>query len=230
MTSKELDMLGNYSEVANKLGQQAGHKKWEIVKAAAGLFIRKGTLNTGVRDISEASGITVGTLYHYFKSKDDIIKAFLDFAVQGTNEFVKMTTEALAKLQPEEALRRAISLYIEYTNEAQSIVLFWHQETRNLPPDQRGRLMENEMVLASLFEKLIERGRQEGIYKIEDAALAAHNIIVLGDMWAFRRWWLGRRYTSDQYIQKQIEFILHGLCDGGIEKKHDTVKEVRGKQ
>jgi AcrR family transcriptional regulator len=216
MTSKELDMLGIYGEIANKLGQQAGEKKWEIVKAAAELFIRKGTLNTGVRDIAEASGMTVGTLYHYFKSKDDIIKSFLDFAIEGTNEFVKVTAEALAKLQPEEALRRAIGLYMEYTNEARSIVLFWHQETRNLPPDQRKRLMDNEMVLASLFEKLIERGRQKGIYQIEDPALAAHNIIVLGDMWAFRRWWLGPRYTSEQYFQTQIEFILHGLHNGSL--------------
>ena len=222
--------MGGFSEVADKLGQRADSKKWEIVKAAAGLFIRKGTLNTGVRDIAEASGITVGTLYHYFKSKDDIITAFLDFAVLGTNEFVSMTTEALAKLQPQEALRRAIRLYIEYTNEAQSIVLFWHQETGNLPPDQRKRLMENEMVLASLFEKLIERGRQEGIYTIDDAALAAHNIIVLGDMWAFRRWWLGRRYTPDQYIGKQIEFILHGLSNGSMKVIEEPEKEVRRKQ
>ena len=229
MTSDDLKMLSNYREVADKLGQQVGEKKWEIVKAAAGLFIRKGTLNTGVRDIAEASGITVGTLYHYFKSKDDIIKAFLDFAVLGTNEFINMTAEALAKLKPEEALRRAISLYLEYTNEAQSIVLFWHQETRNLPDEERKRLLDNEMVLASMFEKLVERGCKEGVFKTEDPALAAHNIIVLGDMWAFRRWWLGRRYTSDQYIQKQTEFILHGLCNGGIEDKQDAVKEVHAK-
>jgi len=216
MTSNELDMLGGYEEVADKLGQRAGHKKWEIVKAAAGLFIRKGILNTGVRDIAEASGITVGTLYHYFKSKDDIITAFLDFAVMGTNEFVKMTSQVLAKLKPDEAMKRAIRLYMEYTNEAQSIVLFWHQETRNLPPDQRKRLMENDMVLASLFERLIELGREKGIYKIEDAALAAHTIIVLGDMWAFRRWWLGRRYTSEQFIARQTEFILHGLHTGSL--------------
>jgi len=218
MTSDDLKMLSNYREVADKLGQQVGEKKWEIVKAAAGLFIRKGTLNTGVRDIAEASGITVGTLYHYFKSKDDIIKAFLDFAVLGTNEFINMTAEALAKLKPEEALRRAISLYLEYTNEAQSIVLFWHQETRNLPEGERKRLLENEMALATMLEKLVERGCKEGVFKTEDTALAAHNIIVLGDMWAFRRWWLGRRYTSEQYIQKQIEFILHGLCNGSMEK------------
>ena len=172
----------------------------------------------------------MGTLYHYFKSKDDIISAFLDSAVQGTNDFVRETTRVLVKMQPEEALRRAIQLYIDYVDEAQNIVLFWHQETRNLPPGQRDRLLENEMVLASLFEKLVERGRKTGIFTIEDPALAAHSIIVLGDMWAFRRWWLGRRYSSGQYIQKQVEFILRGLRDGSYEVKEDFHKEVRRKK
>jgi TetR/AcrR family transcriptional regulator, cholesterol catabolism regulator len=188
-----------------------GDKRWEIVKGAASLFIRKGYLNTGVREIAEAGGITVGTLYHYFKSKDEIIKAFLDFAVAGTNEFVRETAKVLLHMEPEAALGRAIELYIDYVNEAQNIVLFWHQETRNLVPEQRQRLLDNEAVLAELFEKLIKRGQEAGVFKMEDASLAAHNIIVLGDMWAFRRWWLGRRYTPAQYIKKQTEFILNGL-------------------
>jgi hypothetical protein len=49
-------------------------------------------------------------------------------------------------------------------------------------------------------------------------------------MWAFRRWWLGRRYSSGQYIQKQVEFILRGLRDGSYAVKEDFHKEVRGKK
>ena len=230
MKKNELDRLAAFQDGSVPEGYFGNEKKWEIVKAAAALFIKRGTVNTGVREIAEAGGITVGTLYHYFKSKDDIISAFLDSAVQGTNDFVRETTRVLVKMQPEEALRRAIRLYIDYVDEAQNIVLFWHQETRNLPPGQRDRLLENEMVLASLFEKLVERGRKTGIFTIEDPALAAHSIIVLGDMWAFRRWWLGRRYTSGQYIQKQVDFILRGLRDGSYEVKEDFHKEVRRKK
>jgi AcrR family transcriptional regulator len=63
---------GYYSEDV-PVGLFGSEKKWEITKAAAALFIKKGTVNTGVREIAEASGITVGTLYHYFKSKEEII-------------------------------------------------------------------------------------------------------------------------------------------------------------
>jgi len=38
--------------------------------------------------------------------------------------------------------------------------------------------------------------------------LAAHNISVLGHMWTFRRWFLARHYSIDDYIELQTEFIL----------------------
>jgi len=224
------NLKSDLSDEQRFAGYPIGDKHWEIVKGAASLFIRKGYLNTGVREIAEASGITVGTLYHYFKSKDEIIKAFLDYAVAGTNEFVRETTKVLLHMEPEAALRRAIELYIDYVNEAQNIVLFWHQETRNLIAEQRQRLLDNEAVLAQLFENLVERGQKAGIFKMEDAKLAAHNIIVMGDMWAFRRWWLGRRYTSDQYIHKQTEFIFQGLRNGKSVRQAGKPGEVRARK
>ena len=46
---------------------------------------------------------------------------------------------------------------------------------------------------------------------MEESALdlAAHNISVLGHMWAFRRWLLSRYYTIDEYIEIQTGFILN---------------------
>jgi hypothetical protein len=36
----------------------------------------------------------------------------------------------------------------------------------------------------------------------------AHNITVLGHMWTFRRWFLARHYTIDDYIDLQVDFII----------------------
>ena len=225
-------MRDNTDEVGETLkrispSQPYGEKKWEIVQAAAKLFIKKGTFNTGVRDIAEASGITVGTLYHYFKSKDDIIAAFMDFAVYGTDSFIAAATEILDKMGPKEALRLAIVRYFDYVNEAQNIVLFWHQETKNLKPELRNKLLDNELVLMSLFERIIERGSVAGVFRAVDTKLMAHNVIVLGDMWAFRRWDLSRHFTSDEFIKRQVDFILHSLCDGSVDtgKKSGEVKD-----
>ena len=206
--------------------QPYGEKKWEIVQAAAKLFIKKGIFNTGVRDISAASGITVGTLYHYFKSKDDIIAAFMDFSVYGTETFLKAAPEILNTMGPREALKQSIQRYIEYVDEAQNIVLFWHQETKSVQPELRKKLLDNELVLIGLLGDIIERGQKTGVFNSAvDPRLAAHNIIVMGD----RRWDLGKRYTSDQFVKRQVEFILRSLCDGVVESENESgeVKEKR---
>jgi AcrR family transcriptional regulator len=211
-------------------GYFGNEKKWEIVKAAAALFIKKGTVNTGVREIAEAGGITVGTLYHYFKSKEEIIASFMDFAVSGTNDFLKQAETRLANVEPRKALRQAMGLYMDFTNEAQNIVLFWHQETRNLSHELRKRLLDNEFVLAGAFEKIIIRGQQAGVFKVKNSWLAAHNVIIMCDMWAFRRWALGRRMTAEQFKHEQIDFIFTGLCGDYEEAAGSGHKEVKSKK
>lgn len=191
-------------------------KKWQIVQAAAALFIKQGTVNTGVREIAEASGITVGTLYHYFKSKDDIIAAFMDYAMIGTNTFYEEVEVMLKNTEPMKALKSAIKMYFGYTNEAQNVILFWHQETRNLSIELRNRLLNNECVLLSVYEKILEKGCEKGVFKVKNTRLAAHNIIVMADMWSFRRWDLKHRITAEQYLKEQTDFILHGLCEGTL--------------
>ena len=193
-----------------------GQKRWKIVMAAAELFIKKGSINTGVRDIAEASGITIGTIYYYFKSKDDIIDAFVDYSLYGTDYFQKVAPAVLNAVGPEEGLRLAIKGYTEYVDRAQNIVLFWHQETKNVRQEVRKRLLDNERVLMGLFENMIEIGKQRGVFNpTVDSRLAAHNILAMTDMWAFRRWDIGRQYSLDSFIDKEIDFIMRGLSGQG---------------
>lgn len=227
MKKNENDSLAAFRDGGIPAGYFGYEKKWEIVKAAAELFIKKGTVNTGVRDIAEASGITVGTLYHYFKSKEEIISSFLDFAVLATEDFRKTAETGLAGAEPRQALKQAMRLYMDFTAEAQSIVLFWHQETRNLSHELRQRLLDNEYVLADVFEKIIRTGQQAGTFKVKDSWLTAHNIIIMCDMWAFRRWALGRRLTAEQFKNEQVDFILAGLCGESGEAAVPARKEVK---
>lgn len=206
--------LKKKNPIVSKIGKR--DKKWYIVQAAAKLFIKQGTVNTGVRDIAEASGITVGTLYHYFRSKEEIIASFMDYAVEGTNDFYAHCEKMLASTEPLKALKIAIDLYFSYTDEAQNVILFWHQETRNLSIELRNRLLDNECVLLSIFEKIIDKGCAAGVFKVSNKRLVAHNIIVMADMWSFRRWDLKHFINADEYRRAQTEFILHGICKGKL--------------
>jgi AcrR family transcriptional regulator len=204
-----------------------GHKKWNIVLAAAKLFINKGLVNTGVRDIAEASGITIGPIYYYFKSKDDIVDAFVDYCIFGTDYFKKVIPVIVGAVGPEEGLRAAIRSQIEGIVKTRDITLFWYQETKNINAEARKKLLDNERKQTTLFENIIDIGKERGVFSSSvDSRLAAHNIIMLADMWALRGWDIGKQYTPESFIDKQVDFIMRSLYDEELvrAKKNRGVK------
>src|SRR3954454_5166438 len=56
-------------------GQPASNKREDVLAAAVSCFAAHGLAGTGMRDIARAAGLTEGTLYHYFASKDALIDA-----------------------------------------------------------------------------------------------------------------------------------------------------------
>lgn len=199
----------------------------QIIKAATALFVKKGYLKTTVREIARHSGITVGTLYHYVTSKDEILSLIQEEESSAINELIQETQKALSQLGPVEALRLAIKLYISYVDEIQDRVLFWYHESGNLQSGQRAKLIRNDELIAETFEKILVAGCQSGEFRPHDTKLVSHNIIVLGDMWAFRRWFLRKHCNASQFAQKQSDFILHSLCQGNHQtdgKKTDMKK------
>ena len=53
--------------------------KGKIIDAAMKLFLEKGYENTTMQDIVEASGMSKGAIYHYFKSKQEIVAYLSDY-------------------------------------------------------------------------------------------------------------------------------------------------------
>src|SRR6188768_4248813 len=71
-------------------------KREAILRAAIKVFAGKGYFNSKVADIASAAGIADGTVYLYFKSKDEILHSIFDqamaeFIAQGRNEIAGIT-------------------------------------------------------------------------------------------------------------------------------------------
>jgi len=191
----------------------ADSRRQQIIKAATKLFAKKGYLKTTVREIARDSGITVGTLYHYFSSKNDILSLIQEEASAGIDNFIQETEEALSQLGPTEALRLAIGRYFSMANESEELILFWYHETRNLQPSHQEQLLQHDELLGEAFKRILDAGCQSGEFKQHDTTLTAHDIIVLGDMWAFRRWFLRKHYTFAEYAAEQTDLILSAISN-----------------
>jgi AcrR family transcriptional regulator len=188
-------------------------RRGQIADAAVQLFVRQGFHKTTTRQIARAAGVSIGSLYEYFACKEDILY-LVCHAIHS--EVERGVSEALASAEGgRQALAGVIREYFLVCHRMSDFILLIYQETRSLPSQWQKRVLENELRITGLFvQVLAEIGGSGGLPKLDErfVELAAHNISVLGHMWTFRRWFLSRHYTIDDYIRQQTEFIL-GLIE-----------------
>jgi AcrR family transcriptional regulator len=190
-------------------------RRRQIVDAAVQLFIEKGFHKTTTREIARAGGLSIGSLYEYVVSKEDILYLVCD-AIHA--EMQRGMTEALERAaRGVNPLAEVVREYFLVCNRMSDHILLIYQETQSLPHKWRKVVLENEVRITGLFTRVLTRLMDEGAIPQLPAAsvdLIAHNIAVLGHMWTFRRWFLSCHYTIEDYVRLQTEGIL-GMCRAG---------------
>jgi hypothetical protein len=183
-------------------------RRKEIVNAAVDLFVRKGFHRTTIREIAQKFGMSVGTLYEYIRTKEDILILVCDYI----NSTVRMRVKPSVEITKDSAqsLINAIEIYYRIIDELQDYIIFLYQETKSLSHENRKYIFKSEEDMTQIFVNILKHGVEQGSFKIDEKniLLTAHNIMVLGQMWAFRRWALRKNYTLDLYIETQSKSIL----------------------
>ena len=109
------------------------------------------------------------------------------------------------------ALAASIRAFFLVCDRLSDHIVLIYQEIHCLPSKWRNIVLDNEKKVTDLFSRILADQAGKGELCIADRnalELAAHNISVLGHMWAFRRWLLSAQYSIDQYIEIQTRFIL----------------------
>jgi AcrR family transcriptional regulator len=184
-------------------------RRLQIVDAAVRLFIEKGFHKTTTREIAQTAGISIGLLYEYVASKEDVLYLVCE-AIHA--EVEHGVVEALKRARKgRDVLAEMLREYFLVCDRMSDHILLIYQETRTLPQQWRKRVLENEVKITGIFVEtlrhLIESGDLPHLDK-QSIILIAHNISVLGHMWTFRRWFLTRHYSIEDYIKLQTDFIL----------------------
>lgn len=184
-----------------------------IVDAAVGLFVSKGFHQTTTREIARAAGFSIGSLYEYVASKEDVLYLVCD-AIHGEME-ARLREQIGEGAITLESLKRAVDAYLRVCDRMQDSILLIYRETASLTGESQRYVLRNEERITEIFTRILADGADRGVFQLKDhrtAQLMAHNIIVLGHMWAFRRWFLRDKYGLDDYIAHQTSLVVRELC------------------
>jgi AcrR family transcriptional regulator len=190
-------------------------RRRQIADAAVQLFIDKGFHKTTTRQIASAAGFSIGSLYEYFASKEDILYMVCE-SIHA--EVERGVTAAMSQAEGgRDALAKIIHEYFMVCHRMSDFILLIYQETQSLPAQWQKRVLENELRITGLFvEALAGIAKSDDLINLAEnnLELAAHNIVILGHMWTFRRWYLAHHYSIEDYIQLQSD-IIFGMFTGG---------------
>jgi len=194
-------------------------RRRQIAAAAVQLFVEKGFHKTTTRQIAQAADISIGSLYEYFTTKEDILYIVCDFI---HTEMEQGVASAMADASGgRDALAKVIREYFMVCHRMSDFILMIYQETQSLPRQWQRRVLENELRITGLLVGVLARLSQSGeLPHLDERSieLTAHNIVVMGHMWTFRRWFLGKHYGIEDYIALQTAAILR-MCTG---EKHSS--------
>ncbi len=209
-----MEMNTDSREVVTNIKNQelVKERRRQIVDAAVKLFIDHGYHKTTTRALAKATGLSIGSLYEYVSTKDDVL--FL-VCIAIHTEVEHGVKEALARpTVGKAALAEVIREFFLVCNRMSDHVLLMYQVTHFLPLKWQEKVLEAELRITNLFIEAMRELRALGkIPQLDDDTiiLIGHNISVIGHTWAFRRWYFAKQFTIEQYIEQQTEFIMSFL-------------------
>ncbi|MCG8473596.1 MAG: TetR/AcrR family transcriptional regulator [Desulfobacterales bacterium] len=206
---------GVISQVKNQ--ELVRTRRRQLVDAAVRLFIEKGFHRTPTRQIAEAAGFSIGSLYEYVSSKDDVLFLVCD-AIHDEIESGMQAAMAREK-EGVSCLSSSIDAYIRVCDAMSDHLQLIYQETKSLPKKWRRHVLEKEVKITEIFVGLIKKEvAHSALLPMEEAdvKLLAHTIMVAGHMWAFRRWFLKDHCSLDAYIRFQTRLLVTGFSIGTI--------------
>lgn len=195
----------------------------QMIKGAVSLFKEKGFHRTTTREIAKAAGFSIGTLYEYIRTKEDVLYLVCDSIYDHVSERLQQDLEE--KQGTLESLKHGVANYFRVIDEMQAEVLVMYQEAKSLTKDALPYVLKKENEMAAMFEKLITLCIENGELSLTQKQIKnlSHTIIVEGQMWSFRRWTLQKLYTLDEYIELQTELLFSGINGMSQAQKKGTI-------
>ena len=185
-----------------RIVKTAEDRKNEILDVAEQLFVEKGYDNASTNDIIARIGIARGTLYHHFRSKEEILDAIID----------RMTGECIAKAgmivrdKKRPILERVTMAMVALntTGNAKDVVMEQMHRPQNALLHQK---MQDRLIggVVPLFAELITEGNKEGIFNTKYPMEASEMIMIYSNE-AFDE---DKNLTPEQKKAKGVAFLYN---------------------
>jgi AcrR family transcriptional regulator len=186
----------------------------ELLDLAAAMFADRGLRATTVRDIADSAGILSGSLYHHFKSKEqmveEVLRDFLDWLFGRYQQIVETETDPLRRV---EGLFMASFEAIEHRHA--QVVIYQDEAKRLSSLPQFAFVDERNREQRTMWVDVLKQGVAEGSFRTDlDVDLVYR--FIRDTTWVSVRWYQpGGPLTAEQVGRQYLAIVLGGITKQG---------------
>lgn len=190
-------------------------KPQQIVDAAIRVFARTGYYNSRVSDIAREAGIASGTIYLYFKTKDDILVTLFREKMAEWVAFARR--EIAAEPGPEAKVRRLVALHFAVLERDPDLAEVVQVELRQGHKFFRGASAHEVSAYFDLIGSVLQEGVAEGRFR-QDLPVKVATKVLFGAMdQVATSWVLGKRgYRLADAAEAVAAIFLKGVSTDGV--------------
>lgn len=185
-------------------------KREAILRSAIKVFASKGYFNSKVADIAAAAGIADGTVYLYFKSKDEILHSIFDRAME---EFITEGKAEIAEISdPADRLTRIAELHLERLGADRDLAIVFQVELRGSTKHMEEFSAAGFGEYLDIIRRTIDDGQKAGLFRQDIKSVVAAKMLygALDEM--VTNWILSKKtYPLAPLAGEVLKVFLGGL-------------------
>ncbi len=193
-------------------------KRQTIIDAALKVFAIKGFANSKISDIAKEAKVADGTIYIYFKRKDDIIISLFENKMGEFNKLLKEKIEI--ENTPLDKLKTFIKIHLKTLSQNRELAEIFTIELR-----QSAKFMENYQNTelkdyAKLLIEIINQGKKEKYFKLDIPTSVIWQFI-FGILDQIVLTWVRKENSTDKNLQNMIKYVLMFILDSILIKEEE---------
>ncbi|SHK27734.1 transcriptional regulator, TetR family [Desulfatibacillum alkenivorans DSM 16219] len=190
--------------------KQKNGKHEQIMSAAIRVFAEKGYFQSTIAQIARAAGVADGTIYLYFKNKEDIMAQFVN--QQSKKFFDTFTSMFEGKQSAIERLKALIRLHFQVSQEDRYVALVYQVEMRRSDRLMKEDIKDALRMYHDLVGQIVEEGQQEGAIR-HDVQIGLVKRMIFATVDEVITSWVmaGGKYDLEPLAEPLANLLLQGI-------------------
>ena len=193
---------------------EKNHKYHQILEAAVKVFARQGFHQSTVAEIAKEAGVADGTIYLYFKNKDDILVQFFSFRAKQV--FVSFREEVDRAQTSVDKLRNLVRCHLAEFQRDRDGAVVYQVETHQNSRLAEAQIREMSQMYRDLISEIVEHGQEEGTIR-KDLYVGLVKRFIIGAVDEVINTWLHSdgEYDLASMADPLVELFIKGIGQRG---------------